>query len=103
MKFFGCIAHHYPREIFEKYPAMIDFLFDTFEHRDQTIFPVALDTLGFIGCTIEGKLCLAAVGNYIFLYNLFFLPVSHYVGLEQHVFSCCDKDSANTFCDQPPA
>ncbi|XP_049870417.1 26S proteasome non-ATPase regulatory subunit 5 [Pectinophora gossypiella] len=63
MKFFGSIAHHYPREIFDKYPVLVDALFDAFESNDAAVLPVALDTLGFIGNTIEGKLCLAAVGS----------------------------------------
>lgn len=63
MKFFGCIAHLYPREIFEKYPILLESLFQAFESGDQAILPVALDTLGFIGATIEGKLSLAALGR----------------------------------------
>lgn len=62
MKFFGCIAHHYPKEIFDKYPVLLNTLFDAFDSGDPTVLPVALDTLGFIGTTMEGKLCLAALG-----------------------------------------
>ncbi|XP_013190282.1 26S proteasome non-ATPase regulatory subunit 5 [Amyelois transitella] len=62
IKFFGCIAHHYPKDIFEKYPVLLDTLFQVFESEDKAILPVALDTLGFVGATIEGKLCLAAQG-----------------------------------------
>ncbi|XP_021187709.3 26S proteasome non-ATPase regulatory subunit 5 [Helicoverpa armigera] len=62
MKFFGCIAHSYPKEIFEKHSAVFDTLFEAIESGDQTVLPVALDTLGFIGTTVEGKLCLAALG-----------------------------------------
>lgn len=64
MKFFGSIAHYYPKEIFEKYPVLLQCLFDAIDTDDETILPVALDTLGFIGKKTEGKLCLAAVGNY---------------------------------------
>lgn len=60
MKFLGAIAHYYPKEVIDKYPVLLDFLFNAFG--DQTILPVALDTLGFIANTIEGKLCLAALG-----------------------------------------
>ncbi|CAH0407424.1 unnamed protein product [Chilo suppressalis] len=63
LKFFGCIAHFYPRDIFEKYPELVELLFDTLENGDQTVLPVALDTFGFIGRTVEGKLCLAAFGS----------------------------------------
>ncbi|XP_053603779.1 26S proteasome non-ATPase regulatory subunit 5 [Plodia interpunctella] len=63
MKFFGCIAHHYPKEIFEKYPVLLDTLFESLQSGDQSTLPVVIDTLGFVGCTIEGKLCLAAQGS----------------------------------------
>ncbi|KAM3967186.1 26S proteasome non-ATPase regulatory subunit 5 [Aphomia sociella] len=63
MKFFGSIAHQYPKEIFDKYPSLLDLLFDAFDSGDQTLLLVALDTLGFIGITIEGKLCLASLGS----------------------------------------
>ncbi|XP_075971766.1 26S proteasome non-ATPase regulatory subunit 5 [Anticarsia gemmatalis] len=63
MKFFGSMAHNYPKEIFEKHTVMVESLFEAFDSHDQTVLPVALDTLGFIGSTIEGKLCLAALGG----------------------------------------
>ncbi|CAH1647142.1 unnamed protein product [Spodoptera littoralis] len=63
MKFFGCIAHSYPKEIFEKHTVVFDTLFESIESADPAVLPVALDTLGFIGTTVEGKLCLAALGG----------------------------------------
>ncbi|CAG9795078.1 unnamed protein product [Diatraea saccharalis] len=63
MKFIGCIAHYYPRDIFEKYPVLIESMFDILDNGDQSVVPVTLDTFGFIGSTIEGKLCLAALGS----------------------------------------
>ncbi|XP_059046049.1 26S proteasome non-ATPase regulatory subunit 5 [Achroia grisella] len=63
MKLFGCIVHHYPKEILNKYPALLDLLFDSFDSSDQTLLLVALDTLGFIGATIEGKLSLVSLGS----------------------------------------
>ncbi|XP_050343371.1 26S proteasome non-ATPase regulatory subunit 5 [Nymphalis io] len=63
MKFFGSIAHYYPNEIFQKYPVLLESLFDALDSKDATILPVALDTLGFIGTTIEGKMCLMALGS----------------------------------------
>ncbi|XP_063533462.1 26S proteasome non-ATPase regulatory subunit 5 [Cydia strobilella] len=63
MKFFGTIAHKYPQEIFKKYPVLMNLMFDTFASQDQGTLPIALDTLGFIGSTIEGKLSLAALGS----------------------------------------
>lgn len=66
MKFFGCVAHYYPKEILDEYPVFIDALFHAFENDDSTIF--SLDTLGFVGTTIEGKLSLAATGLYLIAY-----------------------------------
>ncbi|GBP48613.1 26S proteasome non-ATPase regulatory subunit 5 [Eumeta japonica] len=63
MKFFGAIAHMYPREIFKNYPVLLDSLFEILESREQSVLPVALDTLGFVGSTVEGKLSLAALGS----------------------------------------
>ncbi|XP_063824245.1 26S proteasome non-ATPase regulatory subunit 5 [Ostrinia nubilalis] len=63
IKFVGSIAHCYPKEILDKYPILVNLMFETFESGDPTLLPVALDTLGFIGTTIEGKLCLAALGS----------------------------------------
>lgn len=63
MKFFGCIAHSYPKEIFEKHSVVFDTLFEAIQSKDPAVLPVALDTLGFIGTTVEGKLCLAALGT----------------------------------------
>lgn len=70
MKFFGCIAHCYPKETFEKHSVVFDTLFEIIQSGDRTILPVALDTLGFIGTTVEGKLCLAALGMCGCMYNL---------------------------------
>lgn len=64
MKFFGAVAHSYPREILDKYPILVECLFETLDSGDPTTLPVAMDTLGFIGNTIEGKLCLASLGAY---------------------------------------
>ncbi|XP_030028072.2 26S proteasome non-ATPase regulatory subunit 5 [Manduca sexta] len=63
MKFFGCVAHHYPKEIFDKYPVLLEALFSAFDTSDHNVLPVALDTLGFVGTTVEGKLCLVALGS----------------------------------------
>ncbi|KAI8424332.1 hypothetical protein MSG28_002875 [Choristoneura fumiferana] len=61
MKFFGVIAHKYPQEIFTKYPVLLNLMFDTIDSQDQATLPIALDTLAFVGSTIEGKLSLAAL------------------------------------------
>lgn len=63
MKFFGTIAHKHPQEIFTKYPVLLNLMFDTIDNQDQATLSIALDTLAFVGSTIEGKLCLAALGK----------------------------------------
>lgn len=63
MKFFGIIAHKHPQEIFTKYPVLLNLMFATIDNQDQATLSIALDTLAFVGSTIEGKLCLAALGK----------------------------------------
>lgn len=46
---------------------MTNLMFDTLDSPEVTNLPVALDTLGFIGTTIEGKLSLMALGKKKFL------------------------------------
>lgn len=62
MKFFGYIAYNYPKEIFGKYPILLETLFEALDSNDSNLLPVAIDTLGFIGTTNEGKMCLATLG-----------------------------------------
>lgn len=64
MKFFGVIAHLYPKEILGKYPVVVECIYDVFESQDQTVLLIAIDTLGYIGITIEGKFSLTALGMY---------------------------------------
>lgn len=45
---------------------MLNLLFHALQSDDPTVLIVALDTLGFIGATIEGKLSLAALGKFYF-------------------------------------
>ncbi|XP_041970938.1 26S proteasome non-ATPase regulatory subunit 5-like [Aricia agestis] len=63
MRFFGSIAYHYPKDVLEKYPILTDLLFNAIESNEQVILLIALDTLGFIGATHEGKMSLAALGS----------------------------------------
>ncbi|KAK0097372.1 hypothetical protein PV326_002237 [Microctonus aethiopoides] len=59
MKFFGNIAKNHPNDIFTKYPRIIGALFDIFEAADDMIILMnALDTLGHIASTVEGKYAL---------------------------------------------
>lgn len=58
MKFFGHVSRFRPNEIFSKYPIVISALFDVIENGDENILASALDTLGHIATTIEGKYAL---------------------------------------------
>ncbi|XP_043253995.1 26S proteasome non-ATPase regulatory subunit 5 [Colletes gigas] len=63
MKFFGNVARHWPNEIFSKYPVVVSALFEVIESGDQAILGVALDTLGHVSTTVDGKYALQALGE----------------------------------------
>lgn len=63
MKFFGNVARHWPNEIFSKYPVVVSALFEVIEGEDQAILAVALDTLGYVSMSAEGKYALQALGE----------------------------------------
>ncbi|KZC11496.1 PREDICTED: 26S proteasome non-ATPase regulatory subunit 5 [Dufourea novaeangliae] len=63
MKFFGNVARLWPNEIFSKYPVVVSALFEVIESEDQAILGVALDTLGNVSVTAEGKYALQALGD----------------------------------------
>ncbi|XP_012062164.1 PREDICTED: 26S proteasome non-ATPase regulatory subunit 5 [Atta cephalotes] len=63
MKFFGNVARHWPNELFAKYPVIISALFDVIDSGDQNILGPALDTLGYVSASIEGKYALQALGE----------------------------------------
>lgn len=59
MKFYGRIAGTYPEKIFENSPQIIHALFDCLViSLDYTILPTALDTLGILGRSRQGKIYL---------------------------------------------
>ncbi|KYN30583.1 26S proteasome non-ATPase regulatory subunit 5, partial [Trachymyrmex septentrionalis] len=63
MKFFGNVARHWPNELFARYPVIISALFDVIDSGDQNILGPALDTLGYVSASIEGKYALQALGE----------------------------------------
>lgn len=63
MKFFGNVARHWPNELFSKYPVIISALFEVIDGGDQTLLGPALDTLGFVSVSVEGKYALQALGE----------------------------------------
>ena len=63
VKFFGCLAHLCPRDISETLQLFTNILFTLVEGHDQTQKVLGLETLGFIGATIEGKRALSKMGE----------------------------------------
>lgn len=66
MKFFSNIARHWPNELFSKYPVVISALFEIFDREvveNQDILGSALDTLGLVSASVEGKYALQALGD----------------------------------------
>lgn len=63
MKFFGHVARFRPNEIFSKYPVVVSALFEVIESSDEIILASALDTLGHIATTVEGKYALQDLGD----------------------------------------
>ncbi|KAL6448105.1 hypothetical protein ACFW04_000261 [Cataglyphis niger] len=66
MKFFGNIARHWPNELFSKYPVVISALFEVFDRvviGNEDVLKTALDTLGLVSASVEGKYALQALGD----------------------------------------
>lgn len=65
VKFFGNLAIvDSPQQLCERYPAFVEKVFSMAESQDPTMFGVAVDTLGILGSTVEGKLVLQKKGLY---------------------------------------
>lgn len=65
VKFFGNLAIvDSPEQICEQYPIFMKKVFSMAEGQDQTMYGVAVDTLGILGSTVEGKLVLQKMGEY---------------------------------------
>lgn len=64
MKFFGSLAiMDSPQQVCEKYPVFLEVVFSMAINLDPTLTPVALDTLGVLGRTVEGKQVLQKTGS----------------------------------------
>lgn len=61
-KFFGNVAHLWPKEVFAEYPGVLTALFETFDNPDLVLLGVAMETVGYIGTSVEGKYMLNSVG-----------------------------------------
>ncbi|XP_062867612.1 26S proteasome non-ATPase regulatory subunit 5 [Trichomycterus rosablanca] len=64
VKFFGNLAiMDSPQQVCENYPAFLNTVFAMAMNPDPTQIPVALDTLGVLGGTVEGKQVLHKTGE----------------------------------------
>lgn len=63
IKFFGNVTQSRPKEVFAEYPAMVKALFETFESPDLVLLGVAMETVGYIGTSVEGKYMLGSLGD----------------------------------------
>ncbi len=64
LKFFGSLAiMDSPQQVCEKYPVFLEVVFSKAMNLDPTLTPVALDTLGVLGSTVEGKQVLQKTGS----------------------------------------
>ncbi|KAL8174809.1 UNVERIFIED_CONTAM: 26S proteasome non-ATPase regulatory subunit 5 [Gekko kuhli] len=65
VKFFGNLAIvDSPEQVCEQYPIFMKKVLSMAEGQDQTMYGVAVDTLGILGSTVEGKLVLQKTGEY---------------------------------------
>jgi 26S proteasome non-ATPase regulatory subunit 5 len=62
IKFFGNVAQSWPKEVFAEYPNMVTTLFETFDSPDLVLLGVAMETVGYIGTSVEGKYMLESQG-----------------------------------------
>lgn len=58
VKFFGNVAHLHPKEALTRFDYFTNLLFSLLDSGDVTQQVLAVETLGFIGKTVEGKLVL---------------------------------------------
>jgi len=62
IKFFGNVAQLWPKEVFAGYPNVVTALFETFDNPDLVLLGVAMETVGYIGTSLEGKYMLDSLG-----------------------------------------
>lgn len=76
VKFFGNLAVvDSPQQICERYPVFMEKVFEMAESHDPTMIGVAVDTLGVLGSTVEGKQVLQKASWYHFLPHVVMLSV----------------------------
>ena len=63
VKFFGNIAHLRPKQMIIHHPTFVNALFEMTESDILTNRAISLETIGFIGSSLEGKSALENLGN----------------------------------------
>lgn len=62
VKFFGTVAHFDPKEVTEKHSSFLRITFDLLSSGDPALACIAVETVGFVGRTVEGKQTLDKQG-----------------------------------------
>ena len=63
MKFWGNVAHLKPRSTLSRYPGLVPALASSLHSEDPALRTIGLDTLAYVGVSLEGKEALAELGN----------------------------------------
>ena len=78
IKFFGNVAYIHPKEICDRFHGFAIMIFKLVEGADPSLCPVAMETIGFIGSTPEGKLALQKQGEISVLWWSVFVRHKNY-------------------------
>ena len=66
IKFFGCVARLHPKEVFNTNKTFVNTVFNNLTNPEsETLHSLSVQTVGFIGSSVEGKLALEKLGTYI--------------------------------------
>ncbi|XP_052219531.1 26S proteasome non-ATPase regulatory subunit 5-like [Dreissena polymorpha] len=64
IKFFGCVARLYPKEVCSQNESFVATVFNNLSSPENpSMLSLAVQTVGFIGSSIEGKMALEKLGN----------------------------------------
>nr|XP_054769978.1 26S proteasome non-ATPase regulatory subunit 5-like [Lytechinus pictus] len=63
IKFFGTVAHFDPKEVTEKHGSFLRITFELLPSDDPALGCIAVETVGFVGRTVEGKQTLDKQGQ----------------------------------------
>lgn len=63
VKFFGILSRHQPKELSEKYPAFLQCCFRLLESCETSLLNIAVETIGFVGSSTDGKRALNKQGR----------------------------------------